>query len=154
MPVADKPCPVVDGWLDPNRHRMFEACFYTAADKPYSLPGTNSADIVVLAGHTYRQGDAAFNFLWQWRSQRWGVKQGDELWVRTRSSGTAWLVYRATGLHSPARGDLADDASIWGDGPVPGRLLTIGCLQPTDLSQHASRNVVVVWQFNRVGRPA
>lgn len=45
---------------------------------------------------------------------------------------------------------LAQDSSIWGTGPVPGRLLTIGCLQPADRTQRSSQNVVVVWSFDRV----
>ena len=47
-------------------------------------------------------------------------------------------------------GGLAQDTSIWGTGPVPGRLLTIGCLQPLDRTQRSSQNVVVVWSFDRV----
>lgn len=33
-------CRVVDGAIDPDT--MDKACTYTAADRPYSLPGTNA----------------------------------------------------------------------------------------------------------------
>ena len=45
---------------------------------------------------------------------------------------------------------LANDTSVWGTAPIPGRLLTIGCLQPTDLSQASTRNVVVAWDLGAV----
>lgn len=130
---------------------MGVACYYTAPDRPYVLPASDAPDVVVLAGHTWRGGDAAFNVLYDWRSERFGVRSGDELWVRTDASGGARLVYRADAFHTPAKqGGLAQDSAVWGTEPVPGRLLTIGCIQPTNLRQSSSLNAVVAWQFVRV----
>lgn len=151
IPIATKPCPVVNGLLDPDRSHLETACYYTAPDRPYSLPGTSAADLTVLAGHTWRKGPAAFNALYDWRTQAFAVSQGDELWVRTEASGQRWLVYRAVSFHTPTKdGGLANDTSVWGTAPIPGRLLTIGCLQPTDLSQASTRNVVVAWDLGAV----
>lgn len=137
--------------IDPERDQITSACYYTAPDKPYRLPGSQTDDLVVLAGHTWRRGDAAFNFLWDWQRGAWSVAIGDEVWVRTQASGNAWLVYRAVSLHTPDKdGGLASDESIWGTGPLPNRLLTIGCLQPSDQTQRSNKNVVVAWDFVRV----
>ncbi len=148
--VAAKPCPVVKGVLDPDRSRMMVACYYVAPDRPYTLPGTATSDLSVLAGHTWRGGDAAFNALFDWKRQAFTVTLGDELWVRTEASGQSWLVYRAIALHTPRKDALADDPEVWGTAPLPGRLLTIGCVQPTDLSATSSSNAVVAWQFSGV----
>lgn len=43
-------CAVTDGAIDPDT--MSEACTYTSDDRPYSQPGTDASDIVVIAGHT------------------------------------------------------------------------------------------------------
>lgn len=148
VPLDTDPCPVVDDMLDPDRDRLDEACYYVAPDKPYSLPGTDAPDIAVFAGHTSRKVDAAFNWLYDWTGQKFSVELGDELWVRTEASGSTWLVYTAESLHTPNKlGGLAEDTTIWGTEPVPGRLLTIGCLQPLDRNLPSSENVVVVWTY-------
>ncbi len=148
IPVGPAPCPVVGGMIDPDRKRPGFACYYVARDRPYTLPGSDSPDVSVLAGHTMRQGAAAFNPFFNVRTQRFTVVEGDELRLRTVTSGTRWLVYRAVSFHSPEKaGGLAADASVWGTGPLPGRLLTIGCLQPADLSLTSTRNIVIAWQY-------
>lgn len=152
VPIDGKPCPVVNGLLDPDRTAYGVACFYTAADKPYTLPASGTKDVTVLAGHTYRFGQAAFNVLYDWKAQTFAAAAGDELWLRTEASGDQWLVYRAIAFHTPPKSGLATDASVWGTGPLPNRLLTIGCLQPTDLKKAATQNVVVAWDFARVAR--
>lgn len=152
VPVAGAPCPVVNGLLDPDRTAYGVACFYTAGDKPYTLPASATKDVTVLAGHTYRFGQAAFNVLYDWKAQTFAASAGDELWLRTEASGDQWLVYRAVAFHTPPKSGLATDASVWGTGPLPSRLLTIGCLQPTDLKKAATQNVVVAWDFARVAR--
>ena len=150
--ISGAPCPVVNGVLDPDRTAYTVACYYTARDKPYSLPASATSDLTVLAGHTYRFGPAAFNALYDWKAQSFAVTAGDELWLRTEASGDRWLVYRAVAFHTPPKSGLATDASVWGTGPLPNRLLTIGCLQPTDLTKASTQNVVVSWDFARVAR--
>ena len=153
--IATDVCPVVDGMLDPDRRDYMVACYYVAPDKPYSEPGSEAPDIAVLAGHTWRDGPAAFNVLYDWASQAFTVAEGDEIWVRTEASGTHWLVYRAVSFHTPAKyGGLAADTNIWGEGPVPGRLLTIGCQQQVQEGVHSTNNIVVVWTYDRVADDA
>lgn len=144
-PFEDGDCRVVDGAIDPAS--MTKACAYTAPEKPYSLPGTDAGDIVVVAGHTGAGVNAVFNELYDSRDERHTVAEGDSLYLRTEASGEAWLKYTATDVHDPEKNALAGDPEIWGSGPMPGRLLTISCIQPTNLLAESVRNAVVGWQF-------
>ena len=126
---------------------MNKACTYTADDRPYSLPGTTAQDIVVIAGHTGAGVPGVFNNLYDGSANEHKVHLGDKLYVRTANSGQNWLIYTATDLHDPDKQGLSDDASIWGDGPMPGRLLTISCIQPANPLEPAVRNAVVGWQY-------
>lgn len=138
-------CRVVDGAIDPRS--MDKACAYTAEDRPYSLPGTDADDIVVVAGHTGAGVNAVFNKLYDGSASRHTVAVGDTLFIRTEDSGEDWLEYEATDLHDPDKNALAGDPAIWGDGPMPGRLLTISCIQPANLLADSVRNAVVGWQL-------
>ena len=141
-------CRVLDGSINPKT--MDKACTYTADDKPYSLPGTDAPDISVIAGHTGAGVSAVFNDLYDGSAMEHKVTIGDKLYLRTKNSGDDWLVYEATDLHAPDKSGLADDASVWGDGPMPGRLLTISCIQPANLLEAAVKNAVVGWQYQGV----
>lgn len=138
-------CRVVDGKIDPKS--MDKACALTGERYPYALPGTDSDDIVVIAGHTGAGVSAVFNKLYDGKAERHTVAPGDTLFVRTETSGEDWLKYTATDLHDPDKGSLADNAEIWGAGPMPGRLLTISCIQPPNLLAESVRNAVVGWQL-------
>lgn len=138
-------CRVVDGAIDPKS--MDKACAYTAPDKPYALPGTDSPDVVVVAGHTGAGVNAVFNSLYDGANERHTVHEGDSLYIRTEASGEDWLKYTATDLHDPEKTALSDDPDVWGTGPTPGRLLTISCIQPANLLAESVRNAVVGWQF-------
>ena len=138
-------CRVVDGKIDPKS--MDKACALTGQDYPYELPGTNAGDIVVVAGHTGAGVDAVFNKLYDGKAERHTVATGDTLFVRTETSGEDWLKYTATDLHDPDKGALASNTEIWGTGPMPGRLLTISCIQPANLLADSVRNAVVGWQL-------
>lgn len=141
-------CRVLNGSINPKT--MDKACTYTADDKPYSLPGTDAPDISVIAGHTGAGVSAVFNDLYDGSAMEHKVTIGDKLYLRTKNSGDDWLVYEATDLHAPDKTGLADDASVWGDGPMPGRLLTISCIQPANLLEAAVKNAVVGWQYRGV----
>ncbi|MHD0004945.1 hypothetical protein ACQX2R_01125 [Corynebacterium diphtheriae] len=91
-----------------------------------------------------------FNDLYDGSAMEHKVTIGDKLYLRTKNSGDDWLVYEATDLHAPDKSGLADDASVWGDGPMPGRLLTISCIQPANLLEAAVKNAVVGWQYQGV----
>lgn len=143
-------CRVVDGAINPDT--MDKACTYTAEDRPYSLPGTNANDIVVISGHTGAGVPAVFNNLYDGAANEHKVSLGDKLYVRTKTSGQNWLIYTATDLHEPQKSGLSGDTSIWGEGPMPGRLLTISCIQPANLLEPAVKNAVVGWQFEGTTR--
>lgn len=141
-------CAVTDGAIDPDT--MSEACTYTSDDRPYSQPGTDASDIVVIAGHTGAGVPAVFNDLYDGTADEHQVAVGDELFIRTEESGDLWLVYEATDLHEPEKSGLSQSAEIWGTSATPGRLLTISCIQPPNLLQAAVKNAVVGWQYSRV----
>lgn len=143
-------CRAHDGTIDPATLDL--ACAYTAPDRPYALPGSDAQDLVVIAGHTGSGVEAVFDKLYDGSSDRHTVKIGDALYLRTEASGEAWLKYTATDLHDPVKESLRSDASIWGDGATPGRLLTISCIQPPFFAQSV-RNAVVGWQFEGVAGP-
>jgi hypothetical protein len=151
VPLDDKSCPQdADGLFDPDRTKMMAACYVNNPKFVYVLPGTKTADVSVMYGHTWRQGQAAFNVLFDWKRQQFTIKKGDEVWVRTKASGRRWLVYKASEFFKPAKyGDksLRTDTKIWGTAPMPNTLITAGCLQPQDLDLHSSRNIVIKWQF-------
>ncbi|WJY59635.1 hypothetical protein CAFEL_09485 [Corynebacterium afermentans subsp. lipophilum] len=138
-------CRVVDGKIDPKS--MDKACALTGEGYPYELPGTDAGDIVVVAGHTGAGVDAVFNKLYDGKAERHTVAKGDTLFLRTETSGDDWLKYTATDLHDPDKGALASNTEIWGTGPMPGRLLTISCIQPANLLADSVRNAVVGWQL-------
>lgn len=141
----DADCRVVDGAIDPKS--LDKACAYTDPGKPYALPGTNAEDIVVIAGHTGAGFSAVFNKLYDGTREHHNVNPGDSLYLRTAASGEDWLKYTATDLHAPEKSALSGDPEIWGTGPMPGRLLTISCIQPANLLADSVRNAVVGWQF-------
>lgn len=129
---------------------MDKPCSYTSNDKPYSQPGTNVPAIAVIAGHTGAGVPAVFNNHYDGTNDRHTVALGAKMYLRTESSGYNWLRYTATDLHDPQKSGLSEDQSVWGDGPIPGRLLTISCIQPANPLAAAVRNSVVGWQLNGV----
>lgn len=141
-------CRVKDNKINPDS--MNKACTYTAEDKPYSLPGTDAQDVVVVAGHTGAGVPAVFNNLYDGSANEHKASVGDKLYLRTQNSGEQWLVYTATDLHDPSKDGLEQDESIWGTDAQPGRLLTISCIQPANPLAAAVRNAVVGWQFEGV----
>ena len=146
----DGSCRVVNDAINPDS--MNKACTYTAEDRPYSLPGTTAQDIVVIAGHTGAGVPAVFNNLYDGSANEHKVRLGNKLYVRRQNSGQNWLVYTATDLHDPDKQGLSDDASIWGEAPMPGRLLTIGCIQSANPLEAAARNAVVGWHYEGATR--
>ena len=150
-------CPI-DAWnhVQPDLSHMDQACVaYRPGEKDWSaklqLPGTDNDGQVVMFGHTWRQGAAAFNLLYDWQAQRTMLRAGDEMWVKTEASGNRWLVYTYTGeMRTPAKPNLSSNQWAWPEKPHPGRLLTIGCRQPDNLGIHSYENLVFEWMFSRV----
>lgn len=143
-----KDCLFKDGAIDPST--LSEACVYTAENRPYSLPGTDASDIVVVAGHAAAGVPAIFDKLYDPSNEHHTVTIGDAMYIRTEQSGDRWLKYEATDLHEPEKTALAQSKEIWGDGPMPGRLLTVTCIQPANPFAPSVKNAVVGWQLQGV----
>ena len=143
--IDSEACPLEDGALDPPT--LDTACYYVAEDRPYSLPGTDVPDLSVLAGHAASGRDAVFNDLYDNGTDTFTLEKGDELLVRTRAGEDRWLVYEATDFHNIDKASLGGDAEVWGDGPMPGRMLTISCIQSRNPFASATHNVIVGWTF-------
>ncbi|MCB4207205.1 hypothetical protein [Arthrobacter sp. UM1] len=152
--VRDETCPLnAEGAIWPRLDAVDEACPYTRAGSSWTLPGSHAAGMSLIAGHTSQEGFAAFDGLYDWRSQSFALRRGDEMRVRTKASGTRWLVYRATGFMTPRRagsGSLAALSQEWSRSPKAGRLFTVGCLQPSQNGAEPVQNIVIAWDFERV----
>ncbi len=147
-------CPVDENG-DIHPATLGDACYYTADSKPYQLPGSETTDLSVIAGHTCRWcGEAAFNPVYDWQAQKFLVAVGDELWLKTAASGERWLVYRATATHTAAKGagsgSLRESVEVWGSAPKPRTLITLGCLQPNDGSPSSRENIAIEWLFEDI----
>lgn len=94
-------CRAYGGTIDPATLDL--ACVYTAPDRPYSLPGSYAEDIVVIAGHTGAGVEAVFDKLYDGSADHHTIRQGDVLYLRTETSGEAWLKYVATDFHDPVK---------------------------------------------------
>ena len=158
--VASKPCPFVDGKIDPARDDYMRACAVRGEGLRTELPGTSAPNAAMIVGHTWHAkptwqasvDSAAFNALYNWDKGDAGeytLKVGDEVWVRTETSGTRWLVYTVTGFDEPTK--TVGNDSLWGfqENPVPGQLKLVGCQQKTDGTK-STNNIVVNAQFTRV----
>lgn len=143
--IDPDPCPLTDGALDPAG--LATACYYVAEDRPYTLPGSDTADLSVLAGHAAAGRPAVFDDLYDTAGETFTLAEGDELLVRTEASGDSWLVYRATDFHAVGKSSLGGDPEVWGESAMPGRLLTISCIQPRNPFAAATDNVIVGWSF-------
>lgn len=156
--VDDKPCPLVDGKIDPDRSDFMKTCVVQGSNLAAELPGTSSPNTTMIVGHTWRAKPtwndslnyAAFNALYSWETNKYTLKKGDEVWVRTTKSGKRWLVYTVTGFNQPSKTINNDD--LWGhaDTPVPNSLKLVGCQQPSDYKVRSSNNIVVQAIFSRV----
>lgn len=143
--VDAEACPLTDGALDPPT--LDAACYYVADDRPYSLPGTDAPDISVLAGHAASGRDAVFDDLYDNGTDTFTLEKRDELLVRTRAGGDRWLVYEATDFYGIDKASLGGSTEVWGDGPMPGRILTISCIESRNPCAAATHNVIVGWTF-------
>lgn len=149
--ISAHTCPVTpEGLIDPDRANLMQACSLAGAGS-WAHPGSSSTGMALLAGHTWRFGPAAFNGLYDWQRQEFRVREGDEMWIRTQTSGETWLVYRAVSFDRPGKfgvaGSLAALSQEWDTHPVPGRVFTVGCLQPNDLAAVSTQNIVIGWDY-------
>ncbi|QQR51106.1 hypothetical protein IPF89_05070 [Candidatus Saccharibacteria bacterium] len=63
------PCPLNDaGMVEPDFRFPMKACYYTALNKPYQLPGTTHYRPVGHRGSHLAQGRPAFNPMYDWQA--------------------------------------------------------------------------------------
>lgn len=136
---SPEPCRFEDGRILPPVPG--EACIYIADDRPYALPGTDAHDIVVLAG------SEVFASLYNADQKAQTIIPGDELYLRTEVSGDNWLKYQAVDLHDASAGNLGGAPEIWGEGPVPGRLLTITVVPGDPAASPDNGAPIIGWQL-------
>lgn len=152
--VSPAPCPVNNkGYIDPLWEDRMRACVVSGPHTAWQLPSSSSTGMTLIAGHTYRKGDAAFNGLYDWVRQRFTVSAGDEMWIRTSASGGAWLLYRAVEMVTVGKhggpGSLQELSQDWDRHPRAGRVFTVGCRQRAE-GGSSVENVVITWDYDGV----
>jgi hypothetical protein len=90
----------------------------------YGWPGVDADNTVYLLGHSWDQGDAVFNALFDRKSQTSRVERGAEIDVVTDQGTVRYAVDRTARY---PRDSLADTGEVWAK--TPGRLLLITCFQ-------------------------
>jgi hypothetical protein len=103
----------------------------------YGSPGVDADNTVYLVGHSWDQGDAVFNALFDRASQTSRLEPGAEIDVVT-AAGT--VRYRVDYTVRYPRNELADKGEVWTI--VPGRLILITCFQQNN-GLDATDNFVV-----------
>jgi hypothetical protein len=128
--------------IDPPRNGPDVGGVFGCTD--FAQPGTSSPDLAVLAGHSSKKLDTAFNRLYQQGS----ALTGQTVYVRTEDSGDRWLAYRIEHTDTPQQDELPYLTSVWGgDGSsTAGRLVLVTCQQNDD-GTPATANYVAVAQF-------
>jgi sortase (surface protein transpeptidase) len=103
---------------------------YWIAD--YGAPGTDSDNTVYLLGHSWDNGPAVFNALFDRPTQTSRVQPGDEIDVETPEGMVSYEVDRTERYPRASVGD--PDSEAYGDvwAVVPGQLILITCFQQND----------------------
>ncbi|MDE9364406.1 sortase [Luteipulveratus sp. YIM 133132] len=93
----------------------------------FAQPGTTSPSLTVVAGHSSKDLETAFNRLYVQNDRL----VGQLVYLRTEASGDRWLVYRITAVHVPSKKDLPYLPQVWGEpgASTAGRLLLVTCRQ-------------------------
>jgi sortase (surface protein transpeptidase) len=104
--------------------------------EPYGKPGSKD-NTVYITGHSWDEGKAVFNALFDRRAQTTEVNKGDEVLVTTADADYTYVVEKTKRY---PRNTLAAADEVWRK--VPDRLLLITCFQPNDGGE-AQDNLVV-----------
>jgi sortase (surface protein transpeptidase) len=110
-----------DGTINPPT--MLDAYWIAA----YGKPSVTADNTVYILGHSWDEGNAVFNALFDRQSQTSRIFPGDKVIVSTADGD---VTYEVDDTHRYPRSDLADVKDVWRK--VPGRLLLITCFQPND----------------------
>lgn len=116
------PTAAVRGAFDPPS--LTEAYWIEA----FGAPGAASDNTVYLLGHSWDNGDAVFNALFDRATQTSKVEPRDTIVVTTDAGDVTYEVERVERI---PREELAQDSNeVWD--VVPGRLLLVTCFQNND----------------------
>jgi sortase (surface protein transpeptidase) len=131
--------------IDPPRSGPDFAGVFGCTD--FAQPGTDSPSLAVLAGHSSRKFDTAFNKLYV----QGAALVGQTVYLRTTASGDRWLAYRIERTFTPDKDQLPYLTAVWGgDGSsTSGRLVLVTC-QQNETSTTSTANYVAVAQFEGV----
>jgi len=91
----------------------------------FGAPGAESDNTVYLIGHSWDNGDAVFNPLFDRATQTSRVEPGDTVVVTTDAGEVTYEVERAERI--PREEVAQEDNEVWD--VVPGRLLLVTCFQ-------------------------
>lgn len=95
--------------------------------EPYGVPGADADNTAYIIGHSWDEGEAAFNPLFDQENQTSEVDPGDRIVVTTDQGRFTYAVQEARRY---PKDSLADADDVWRI--VPGRLVLITCFQPDD----------------------
>lgn len=113
------PTASVGGAFDPPT--LTEAYWIEA----FGAPGAQSDNTVYLLGHSWDNGDAVFNALFDRATQTSKVHPGDKVVVTTDAGDVTYEVERTERI---PKAEVAEESSeVWD--VVPGRLLLVTCFQ-------------------------
>lgn len=120
---------------------------YSCTD--FALPGTTTASLSVLTGHSSPFQATELNKLNAMAKQ--GNLVGHSVFVKTTTSGGRWLQYAITSVHHVVKAKLPYDQATWGapGQSTAGRLVIVTCLPINVVPAHD--NFVVVAQLKGVG---
>lgn len=124
--------------IDPPRDSDGIAGVYSCGD--FDQPGTSTEGLAILAGHAAAGIDTEFNRLYQ----RGDSLRGQEVFVKTETSGDHWLEYSVDEVFTPDKNELPYMEEVWA-GDTAGRLVMVTCFVEPDGS--STRNYVAVLQF-------
>lgn len=128
--------------IDPPRKGKAFGGVYGCTD--FDQPASASPDLTVIAGHSSKDVDTAFNRLYVQGDNL----VGQEVYLKTKASGDRWLTYRINAVHVPKKTDLPYREDIWGapGKPTPGRLVIVTCRQQPGVTP-AVLNYIAVAQL-------
>ena len=147
---GDTPLPPRDAQLgDPDP----EGAFTDAFTLDWHVAGSDADDQVLIISHSSGWRDLPFNSLMTKGGEgeeASRVRPGDLAYLRTACSGEYWLEYEVLpdGVFTSGKPEFRWDSRIVGDGPRPGDLVLLTCLQP----ESGSSTKVVAIHGHHTGR--
>lgn len=131
--------------IAPPVEGSYIAAVYQCSD--YENPSSASTSVSVLTGHSSCKVDTVLNKLNDHKS----TLVGQEVLIKTETSGNSWLVYRIETVEEPRKQDLGNSERIWGSTEIStaNQLNLITCLLG-DCADRSTNNLVAIARFVEV----